>query len=56
MFDPFFTTKPVGEGLGLGLAISYGIIHEAGGQLQAENLPGGARLSFTLRRDLEPAC
>lgn len=56
VFDPFFTTKPVGEGLGLGLAISYGIIHEAGGQLQAENLPGGARLSLTLPRDLEPVC
>lgn len=56
IFDPFFTTKPVGEGLGLGLAISYGIVHEAGGQLQAENLPGGARLSLTLPRDLEPVC
>ena len=56
VFDPFFTTKPVGEGLGLGLAISYGIVHEAGGVLQAENLPGGARLSLALPRDLEPAC
>ncbi|WP_264311790.1 sensor histidine kinase [Pseudomonas putida] len=56
VFDPFFTTKPVGEGLGLGLAISYGIVHEAGGQLQAENLAGGARLSLTLPRDLEPVC
>ncbi|MNP02128.1 C4-dicarboxylate transport sensor protein DctB [compost metagenome] len=56
VFDPFFTTKPVGEGLGLGLAISYGIVHEVGGQLQAENLPGGARLSLTLPRDLESAC
>jgi len=56
VFDPFFTTKPVGEGLGLGLAISYGIIVEAGGQLQAENVPGGARLSLTLPRDLEPVC
>ncbi|GAB1615252.1 sensor histidine kinase [Pseudomonas sp. NGC7] len=56
VFDPFFTTKPVGEGLGLGLAISYGIVHEAGGQLQAENLPGGARLSLTLPRDVEPVC
>ncbi|EKT4521749.1 sensor histidine kinase [Pseudomonas putida] len=56
VFDPFFTTKPVGEGLGLGLAISYGIVQESGGQLQAENLPGGARLSFTLPRDQEPVC
>ena len=56
VFDPFFTTKPVGEGLGLGLAISYGIVHDAGGQLQVENLPGGARFSLTLPRDLEPVC
>ncbi|MDH0649251.1 ATP-binding protein [Pseudomonas sp. GD03858] len=56
VFDPFFTTKPVGEGLGLGLAISYGIVSDAGGCLQVENLPGGARFSLTLPRDLEPAC
>ncbi|WP_194790566.1 sensor histidine kinase [Pseudomonas sp. UFMG81] len=56
VFDPFFTTKPVGEGLGLGLAISYGIVADAGGHLQVENLPGGARFSLTLPRDLEPVC
>ncbi len=56
VFDPFFTTKPVGEGLGLGLAISYGIIHEAGGRLVVDNQPGGARFSFTLPREPEPAC
>ncbi|CAM4117917.1 ATP-binding protein [Pseudomonas wadenswilerensis] len=56
VFDPFFTTKPVGEGLGLGLAISYGIIHEAGGRLQVDNQPGGARFSLTLPMDPEPAC
>ncbi|KXG79749.1 ATP-binding protein [Pseudomonas mosselii] len=56
VFDPFFTTKPVGEGLGLGLAISYGIVVDAGGRLQVENLPGGARFSLTLPRDLEPVC
>ncbi|QXI39488.1 ATP-binding protein [Pseudomonas xantholysinigenes] len=56
VFDPFFTTKPVGEGLGLGLAISYGIVTDAGGCLRVDNLPGGARFSLTLPRDLEPAC
>ncbi|MFK3771926.1 ATP-binding protein [Pseudomonas sp. NPDC089406] len=56
VFDPFFTTKPVGEGLGLGLAISYGIVADAGGALRVENLPGGARFSLTLPRDLEPVC
>lgn len=54
VFDPFFTTKPVGEGLGLGLAISYGIIHEAGGRLTVDNQPGGACFSLTLPCDLEP--
>ncbi|MCW2269982.1 MULTISPECIES: sensor histidine kinase [Pseudomonas] len=53
VFDPFFTTKPVGEGLGLGLAISYGIIHEAGGRLTVENQPGGACFSLTLPCDPE---
>lgn len=56
VFDPFFTTKPVGEGLGLGLAISYGIIHDAGSRLEVENQPGGVRFSFSLPRDPEPAC
>ena len=42
VFAPFFTTKPMGEGLGLGLAISEAIVHELGGQLRVENTEVGA--------------
>jgi two-component system C4-dicarboxylate transport sensor histidine kinase DctB len=41
LFEPFYTTKPVGEGLGLGLAISLAIIESFGGQLEARNAEGG---------------
>jgi two-component system C4-dicarboxylate transport sensor histidine kinase DctB len=53
VFDPFFTTKPVGDGLGLGLAVSYAIVHELGGRLSAANLEQGAVFTLSLPIDLE---
>ena len=37
IYDPFFTTRKVGEGTGLGLSVSYAIIHKFGGTITCES-------------------
>ena len=49
IYDPFFTTKEVGQGTGLGLALSYGIIQEHGGRIFVESRPAeGAHFTIKL--------
>ena len=51
LFHPFFTTKPPGEGSGLGLSVSYGIVAEHQGRLRVENRPAGGAV-FTVELPL----
>jgi two-component system, NtrC family, sensor kinase len=56
IFDPFFTTKMQGEGMGLGLSITHGIIQEHEGQIRVESVQGeGARfiVELPLKRRVE---
>lgn len=49
IFNPFFTTKPVGQGTGMGLAVSYQVIESHGGQLTCQSEPGkGTEFRITL--------
>lgn len=59
IFDPFFTTKKVGEGTGLGLSVSYGIITKYGGTIDCDSNSeddgfGNSGTTFTIRLQTKP--
>ena len=48
VFDPFYTTRPVGQGIGLGLSMCYGIVQEHGGTITCQNQDSGGA-SFLIK-------
>jgi len=52
IFDPFYTTKKMGQGTGIGLSISYGIIKEHGGMIEVEDRKSSKGTRFKVKLPL----
>lgn len=48
LFEPFFTTKPAGQGVGLGLSITYSIIRRHGGDITVDSFPGRTAFAVSI--------
>lgn len=56
IFDPFFTTKEVGEGTGLGLTVTYGLVQRMHGEISVDSTPGrGTVFTIILPLTARPA-
>lgn len=55
IFDPFFTTKQVGEGTGLGLAVTYSLVQKMGGTIKVDSTPAKGT-TFVVTLPVEQNC